>query len=279
MPLPESLPESLPGDPSLPGRVVIVTGGNRGLGREMALALLACGAHVAVTSHAGGENLAAVEREGRALGTGKLLALQGDVADWSDCQRVVAETRARFSSVDVLINNAGRGMRLISETFNTVPTKFWQADVAAWKEIIDVNVTGTFLMARAVVPHMVERGFGKVINISTSDITMTRRGYTPYGPSKSAIEACSQAWSAELAETGVSVKVLLPGGATDTDLLPPGPDKKGADGNLLRPEIMRAPALWLCSDQSNEYTGRRFIARLWDLNLEPDIAAAGAMAP
>ncbi|MFP6773492.1 MAG: SDR family oxidoreductase, partial [Alphaproteobacteria bacterium] len=213
------------------------------------------------------------------LGTGKLLALQGDVADWSDCQRVVAETQARFGSVDVLINNAGRGMRLISETFNTVPTKFWQADVAAWKEIIDVNVTGTFLMARAVVPHMVERGFGKVINISTSDITMTRRGYTPYGPSKSAIEACSQAWSAELAETGVSVKVLLPGGATDTDLLPPGPDKKGADGNLLRPEIMRAPALWLCSDQSNEYTGRRFIARLWDLNLEPDIAAAGAMAP
>ena len=89
------LPESLSGDPSLPGRVVIVTGGNRGLGREMALALL------------------------------------GDVADWSDCQRVVAETQARFGPVHVLINNVGRGMRLISETFNTVPTKFWQADVAA----------------------------------------------------------------------------------------------------------------------------------------------------
>ena len=81
-----------------------------------------------------------------------------------------------------------------------------------------------------------------------------------------------------MAETGVSVNVLLPGGVTDTGILPPGPDKKGADGNLLRPEIMRAPAQWLCSDQSNEYTGRRFIARLWDLNLEPD-AAARAMVP
>ena len=94
-------PESLPKDPSLPGRVVIVTGGNRGLGREIALALLACSAHVAVSSHAGGETLAAMEREGQALGNmkqngGKLLALQGDVADWSDCQRVVAETQARF---------------------------------------------------------------------------------------------------------------------------------------------------------------------------------------
>ena len=129
-------PESLPSDPSLPGRVVIVTGGNRGLGREIYLALLACGAHVAVTSHAGGETLATMEREGQALGNmkqngGKLLALQGDVADWSDCQRVVAESQARFGPVHVLINNVGRGMRLISETFNTVPIKFWHADVAA----------------------------------------------------------------------------------------------------------------------------------------------------
>jgi len=259
--------------------VVIVTGGNRGLGREMALALLECGAHVAVTSQAGGESLAAMEKDARALGAGEVLALQGDVADWSDCQRVVAETEARFGAVDVLINNAGRGMRLISETFNTVPTKFWQANVAAWKEIMDVNVNGTFLMARAATPAMVARGFGKIINISTSEITMTRQGYTPYGPSKTAIEACSQAWSVELADTGVSVNVLLPGGATDTELLPPGPDKKGADGNLLPPEIMRGPALWLCSDQSNDYSGRRIIARLWDLDLEPSEAANGAFGP
>ncbi len=277
MPSPNGPENDLRDDASLRGRVVVVTGGNRGLGREMALALLECGAHVAITSQAGGESLAAMEREAKALGMGEILALQGDVADWSDCQRVVAETMARFGAVHVLINNAGRGMRLISETFNTVSTKFWQADVAAWQEIIDVNVNGTFLMARAVTPHMVAQGFGKIINISTSDITMTRQGYTPYGPSKSAIEACSIAWAAELTDTGVSVNVLLPGGATDTDLLPPGPDKKGADGKLLPPEIMRLPALWLCSDQSNAVSGRRIIARLWDLNLEPSEAAAAAL--
>lgn len=265
--------------PSLQGRVVIVTGGNRGLGREMALALVGQGAHVAITSVSGGDSLARAEAEAKALGGGEILALRGDVANWSDCQAVVAETKARFGGLHCLINNAGRGMRLISETYNKEPTKFWQADPDAWKEIIAVNINGTFLMAKAVTPHLVEQGFGKIINISTSDVTMTRQGYTPYGPSKSAIEACSLAWAEELADSGVSVNVLLPGGATDTDLLPPGLDRKGADGNLLAPDIMRAPALWLCADQSNAYSGRRFIARLWDHGLEPNQAAAGAMAP
>ncbi|MDE0943631.1 MAG: SDR family NAD(P)-dependent oxidoreductase [Alphaproteobacteria bacterium] len=261
--------------PSLQGRVVIVTGGNRGLGREMALALVAHGANVTVTSQTGGESLAETARQAEALGAGEILALQGNVADWDDCRWVMDQTLARFGAVHSLINNAGRGMRLISETFNTVSTKFWEADVAAWKEIIDVNINGTFMMARAVTPHLVSRGFGKIINISTSDITMTRQGYTPYGPSKTAIEAASAAWSVELADTGVSVNVLLPGGATDTDLLPPGPDKKGADGNLLDPAIMRAPALWLCADQSNDYTGRRLIARQWKNNIDPTQAAQG----
>jgi 3-oxoacyl-[acyl-carrier protein] reductase len=263
-------------DPSLVGRVVIVTGGNRGLGREMALALIECGAHVAIVSQAGGESLASMQHEARQLPGGKILALKGDVSNWSDCQKVVAETEAQFGAVQVLINNAGRGMRLISETYNTVPTKFWQADVNAWKAIIDVNITGTFMMTKAVAPQMINQRYGKIINVSTSDITMSRQGYTPYGPSKAAIEACSQAWSRELEDTGVSVNVLLPGGATDTDLLPPGPDKKGADGNLLRPEIMRAPALWLCSDQSDGISGDRFVARHWDSNLAPNEAAVGA---
>ena len=79
-----------------------------------------------------------------------------------------------------------------------------------------------------------------------------------------------------LTQMRVSVNVLLPGGATDTDFLPPGPDKKGADGGLLRPEIMRAPAAWLCSDQANKVTGGRYIARLWDDTLPSNEAAAAA---
>jgi NAD(P)-dependent dehydrogenase (short-subunit alcohol dehydrogenase family) len=118
---------------------------------------------------------------------------------------------------------------------------------------------------------MLERGFGKIINISTSDQTMIRNGYAPYGPTKAFLEAASRVWAADLAGTGVDVNVLLPGGAADTDLLPPSPNKKGADGNLLAPSVMRAPVCWLASDASNGITGARYIARLWD-DAHPDAA-------
>ena len=91
------------------------------------------------------------------------------------------------------------------------------------------------------------------------------------GPTKSFLEAASRVWASDLAQTGVDVNVLLPGGATDTDLLPPSPDKKGADGNLLSPDVMRAPTLWLASDASNGITGARYIARLWQ-EANPDAA-------
>ena len=93
---------------------------------------------------------------------------------------------------------------------------------------------------------------------------MVRQGYSPYGSSKAFLEAASRSWAQELNDTGVTVNVLLPGGATDTDLLPPSSNKKGADGNLLNPSIMIKPAIWLASDSSDGITGSRFIARHWD---------------
>lgn len=263
--------------PSLEGRVIIVTGGGRGLGREMALALVEQGARVVITSAREGAERDAVVAEAKALGRGDMISLQADVRDWSDCQRVVADSIAAFGGVHGLINNAGRGMRLISETFNTTSTKFWQAPTDAWQEIIDINVNGTFFMSKAVTPHLIDQGFGKIINISTSDITMLRTGYSPYGPSKAAMEAASSIWAKDLAGTGVTVNVLLPGGASDTALLPDSMNRKGADGNLLSPFLMRAPALWLCADQSNDVTGRRFIAKLWDTSLPMAEAASAAM--
>lgn len=245
--------------PELTGRVVLITGGSRGLGREMALALGAAGARLAVT---GSARTNALEQTRADLGA-EALALAADVTNPDACAQAVAETVAAFGRLDVLINNAGLGMRAISETFNTVPTKFWEADPTAWTRIVDTNINGPFLMARAAIPQMLKQGFGKIINISTSDITMIRRGYAPYGPTKTFLEAASRVWAEDLTGTGIDVNVLLPGGATDTDLLPPSPNKKGADGNLLSPKIMRAPALWLCSDASNGVTGARFIARLW----------------
>ncbi len=264
---------------SLDGRVVIVTGGARGLGREMALELLARGARVVVTGAAASPALDAMAAAADALAAGdRLWAAVADVTRFGDCAALVEATGRRFGPPSVLVNNAGRGMRLVSETFNTEPTRFWQTDPAAWQAIVETNLNGAFYMARAAVPGMVARGFGKVINISTSDPTMVRRGYAPYGPSKAGLEAASRVWAQDLAGTGVDVNVYLPGGAADTDLLPPGPGRKGADGNLLPAAVMRRGIGWLCGDASNGVTGRRFVARLWGEGAaEPGAAGAPSM--
>ncbi|TYC61838.1 SDR family oxidoreductase [Rhodobacterales bacterium] len=262
--------------PSLKGRVILVTGGSRGLGREMVLELAEAGANIVLT---GASETAELRHVAGMVPEQHVLALAADVCDPLAAENVVAQAEQRFGRVDVLINNAGRGMRLISERFNVEPTRFWEASPEAWRQIMDINVNGAFNMARAVAPGMIERGFGKIINISTSDMTMVRRGYSPYGPSKAALEAASRVWAQDLGGTGVDVNVYLPGGASDTDLLPPGDDKKGADGNLLPPSIMRRAVGWLCSDAANGITGARFIARLWDPNLSDDEAAAGARSP
>lgn len=264
--------------PSLAGRVVLITGASRGLGREMALELAGHGARLAVTGRAAGpaldETVAALRDAGA-----EALALTGDVADAAEARRMVAEAEAGFGRVDALVNNAGVGMRLVSETFTTEPTRFWETDPALWQRIVDTNLNGAFHMAAAAVPGMIARGFGRIVNVSTSAQTMVRRGYAPYGPSKAALEAASRVWAADLAGTGVEVTVYLPGGASDTDLLPSGPDRRGADGNLLPAAIMRRAIAWLCADDSAGSSGGRFIARLWDPALPPDQAAAAARSP
>ncbi|MDX3904805.1 MAG: SDR family oxidoreductase [Pigmentiphaga sp.] len=265
---------------SLRDRVVLITGGTRGLGREMALALVEAGARVAITGAHASDAMHDTMAQAQALaGIGRMFAIVADVTRFDHCARAVAEIREHFGALHVLVNNAGIGMGVISNTFNTEPARFWKTDPQAWRAIIDTNVNGAFNMARAAAPLMVEQGFGKIINISTSDLTMVRRGYSPYGPSKAALEAASRIWAQDLAGTGVDVNVYLPGGAADTDFLPAGPDKKGADGNLLPPSIMRRGILWLCSDASNGRTGERYIARLWNDSLPPDLAAEGARAP
>ena len=262
----------------LAGRVCLVTGGSRGLGLEMALELAGRGAAVCVTGAAPSPALEAAGEALRALGA-RAMAEPCDVADFAACEALAARVEAELGPVEVLVNNAGIGMRAISETFNTVPTKFWEADPQAWGRIVQANLTGAFNMARAVVPGMVARGSGKVINVSTSDQTMVRRGYSPYGPSKAGLEAASRVWAQDLEGTGVTVNVYLPGGAADTDLLPPSADKKGADGNLLPAAIMRRGIGWLAGPGTDGVTGKRFIARLGDERLDPAAAAAAAASP
>ena len=226
----------------------------------MARAFVKHGAFVVVT---GSRKSAALEAVSLEFGD-RAICLEANAIDPKSALKVIDKALQKWGKIDVLVNNAGLGMRRISETFNTLPTKFWEAEVNAWQDIINTNINGPFYLTRSVVPYMIEQNSGKIINISTSAQTMVRQGYSPYGSSKAFLEAASRSWAQELKESGVTVNVLLPGGATDTDLLPPSHDKKGADGNLLSPSIMINPALWLASDDSNGITGARFIARHWD---------------
>jgi 3-oxoacyl-[acyl-carrier protein] reductase len=253
--------ESMQG--SLKGRVAIVTGGGRGLGRAMSTGLARAGACVVITAARGRDEIEQVAAELRAeCGEERILAVAADVTRMADCERVVAAALERWQRVDILVNNAGRGMKFVSEHFFTEPTRFWEVDPDVWRMIIDTNVNGPFLMARAVVPHMLAAGWGRIINISMNHETMRRRGFSPYGPSKAALESETIIWAQDLGGTGVTVNALLPGGATRTGMIPAGMDEQ-TRAQLLDPGIIVAPLLWLASPAADGVTGRRVNARLW----------------
>ena len=258
----------MPPHPSLAGRSVIVTGGSRGLGRAMVLGLLQAGARVAIVAQAESaplrETLKQVEAQGARA---RVVSALGDLRDPASCETIAAAVQAAFGRIDVLVNNAG--------VPNVGPgAPFWQVDVDQWRRISHTNTDGVFFITRAVAPAMIAQKFGKIVNVSTGDRTMVRRNFSPYGPSKAFLEAASRVWAQDLADTGVSVNVLLPGGVVDT-----AADVSGVatPGRTFQPaSVMVPPILWLASDESNAHTGERFVASRWDesLPLATRIAAA-----
>ncbi len=241
----------------LRGKVAIVTGGGRGIGKAIAAAFVREGADVIVTAARERREIESVASEIGAT------AFQADVSKRDDVRTLADSVLSRFGSIDVLVNNAGRGMKFVNPNFMTDPRPFWEADPDVWRMVIDTNVIGVFLMTREVVPHMISRGFGRIINISMNYETMKRSGFSPYGPSKAALESMSTIWSRELEGTGVTLNVLLPGGATDTGMIPDTlPESMRA--KLIDPAVMGPPAVFLASDESAHVNGQRFIAIEWN---------------
>jgi 3-oxoacyl-[acyl-carrier protein] reductase len=255
-------------DSSLVDRAVIVTGGSRGLGRAMAIALASAGARVAVVASRPSPQLDETLSRISATGAAKrVIAVTADLRQPAECERIAAEVTKTFGAVDVLINNAAISMAGPGEPV-------WRADAGAWRRMVETNVDAPFYMMRSVVPAMVARSFGKIVIVSTGQGTMARKLYAPYGPSKAFLEAASRIWAQELDGTGVTVNVLLPGGAVDTAADVTG---KPTPGRTFQPAtVMNAPALWLASDLSNGHTGERFVASQWDEGkpLDARIAAA-----
>src|SRR5580698_5533145 len=134
----------------LSGKTAIVTGGGRGMGRSMALGRARAGANVVITAARNRREMdTVVEEAAKTPEAGPIRPMLADAASEANCQRVVNETLKEFGGVHILVNNAGRGMRFVSEKFFDTPTKFWETDLAVWKMIIDTNVNGPFLMSRA----------------------------------------------------------------------------------------------------------------------------------
>ena len=240
--------------PDLAGTRVLLTGGTSGLGRAMAEALVQAGARVAITSRDRSRADTVAEQLG-----GSATGLRLDVRDEGSVQSGVEEAYARLGGVDVLVNNAGVGMRTVNPRFMTDPQPFWEVPPAGFRAVMDTKATGCFLVARAVVPRMLEAGRGRVVTISMNESTMVRRGFTPYGPSGAAVEALARVMAADLAGTPVTANILLPGGATDTGMIADDiPDEIRA--RLLDPAIMGPPIVWLASPEAEDVHDERIVA-------------------
>jgi NAD(P)-dependent dehydrogenase (short-subunit alcohol dehydrogenase family) len=154
------------------------------------------------------------ERRARAVAAGIGAEALGVAFGVRDARSVAAGADAvheAFGGLDVLVNNAGIGMRTVNPRFMTDPRPFWEVTDAGFRDVMDTKVTGTFLVSQAAVPRMLDAGAGRVVTISMSEPTMTRRGFVPYGPSGAAVEAFARVMAADLTGTPVTANILLPG--------------------------------------------------------------------
>jgi gluconate 5-dehydrogenase len=231
---------------------VLVTGGTSGLGLAMASALAAAGATVALTGRSAARAAAVAAELPGAAGIGLYVREESSVA------RAVGQAWSRLGGIDMLVNNAGLGMRTVNPAFMTHPQGFWEVPAGGFRAVIETNLTGYFLVAREVTPRMLAAGGGRIVNISVSHSTMHRAGFVPYGPSRAGSEALSRVMAADLRGTGVTVNLLLPGGATATGMLPPGTEP--GDRGFLEPAVMGPPIVWLASDEAAGVHDERIIA-------------------
>jgi gluconate 5-dehydrogenase len=224
----------------------------------MAEALVAAGARGAVTSRERSRAEAAAVALGPAA-----VGIELDVRDEASVHAGADDIYERFGGVDVLVNNAGIGMRTVNPRFLTNPQPFWAVAPQGFFDVLETKVTGCFLVARDVVPRMLAAGGGRVITISMNEQTMIRRGFVPYGPAGAAVEALARVMAADLAGTPVTANVLLPGGATATGMVPDdvSPETRAT---LLDPAVMGRPIVWLASEEADGVHDERIIATDFD---------------
>ncbi len=258
----------------LTGKVAIVTGASRGMGREMADAIIEAGGKAGLLSPDVEELNATVAEITRTRGPGKAIALPFSIDDYAACEMARDKTIRELGGLHMVVNNAALGqLMVVPKDATDTSINFWETDPARWAKVIQVNVVGTYNMCRATAGHMIRQGWGRFVNVTTSLGTIQRKGNAPYGPSKGAIEAETIIFAEELRGTGVTCNSLIPGGAAATAFVP---KNFLHDRPLVDPKVMRDPIVWLASDLSDGHTGERYVGNRWNSKLAPAEAAKGA---
>ena len=254
------------------GKAVIVTGAASGIGLAMTMGLIEAGHHVTAADR-NGAALADLARKA-AASKGNLETVTADLAQSDSFAHIAGAALISRGRIDALVNNAGIGQASLIAGKRR-PIRFWETTPEQWGRFMAINAAGPINMARAVLPHMLAASQGRIITVTTSLGTMVREGYLLYGSSKAAAEAAMASLAADLAGTGVTSNVLVPGGVTDTPLVGEADNRD----KMLKPAIMVPPLLWLLSDEARAVNAKRFIAADWDTALPPAKAAEKAGAP
>ena len=253
-------------------RVAIITGAAGGIGQALAREFVRAGWKIGISD----VNRAALNALAATL-DGNALAVTTDVSDPASCVALVEQVRGYFGDLHAVVNNAALGMGLIRQDHFSRQVQIEDITPEMWQRFLAVNLSGPFFMAKAAIPEFRAQKFGRIINVTTSFFTMLNGGFSPYGPAKAGLEAWSASLAQELTGTGITVNVVVPGGPTDTPMVPAesGYDRQA----LIRPEQMAPPMLYLCGEAGGAVTGSRFIAANWDALLSPEEAAAKAGMP
>jgi len=242
----------------LAGKVAVITGASRGLGRALALAFAREGADLVLNAREGSRaDLVGVAREAEAAGA-SVLVVEADVSRRADVERLAALALDRFSRVDVLVNNASALGPTPMPYLSDYPPD-------AWEQVLRTNITGPFLLTRALVGQMLARGGGSVINLSSDAGVVGYPTWGAYGVSKAALDQLTRTWAAELEGTGVRVNSVDPGSMDTAMHRAAEPEEDPAQWAL--PEDVTEVFVWLASEAAN-MTGQRFEARSFNVSVE-----------
>ena len=248
----------------LHNRVALITGGGRGIGRAIVLAMANEGARVAIVSRTLPEikSVAAeVEHSGR-----EAIVIQADVSRPEDVQRMMESTVRELGSLDILVNNAG-----VQGPIGPVV----ENDIDQWLETIRINLWGTFLCSKAALPIMMKQRRGKIINLSGGGATSPRPHFSAYAASKTAVVRLTETLAEEVKAFNIQVNAIAPGAVNTNmlqDVLAAGQAagekalaeaRKQLETGGMPPEKAAALAVFLASDDSNGLTGR-LISAVWD---------------